>query len=156
MLSGCWPNHPVEVTAHSVGFLGCSRAFLWAAAHRERCLREQTQNGGATRKEQHDARPVWAMHKAFFPPPPLPVWRFYERKHPHSLWYGDFMEKVTPTALDRTAYQLTLLDDYSRRLGPEGSQAVSLSPRACRRPTISQARVLRCRRSNQFRCWLKT
>lgn len=48
-------------------------------------------------------------------PRPAPtVWRFYERHHPHSLWHGDFLEKVTLAALDRTAYQLTLLDDYSR------------------------------------------
>lgn len=48
------------------------------------------------------------------PAPALPVWRFYERKHPHSLWHGDFFEKVTLTDEDRTAYQLTLMDDYSR------------------------------------------
>lgn len=48
------------------------------------------------------------------PTPALPVWRFYERRHPHSLWHGDFFEKVTLTDEDRTAYQLTLLDDYSR------------------------------------------
>jgi transposase InsO family protein len=42
------------------------------------------------------------------------VWRFYEPKHPHSLWHGDLMEKVTLTDEDRTAYQLTLQDDYSR------------------------------------------
>ena len=45
---------------------------------------------------------------------PPPVWRFYERHHPHSLWHGDFLEKITLTDLDQTAYQLTLLDDYSR------------------------------------------
>lgn len=48
------------------------------------------------------------------PRPAQPHWQFYERHHPHSLWHGDFMEKVTLTDLDRTAYQLTLLDDYSR------------------------------------------
>jgi putative transposase len=42
------------------------------------------------------------------------VWRRYERKHPHSLWHGDLMEKVTLTYEDRTAHQLTLMDDYSR------------------------------------------
>jgi transposase InsO family protein len=48
-------------------------------------------------------------------PRPAPaVWRFYERKHPHSLWHGDFFEKVTLMDEDRTTYQLTLLDDYSR------------------------------------------
>jgi transposase len=48
------------------------------------------------------------------PQPAAPVWHFYERKHPHSLWHGDCFEKVTLTDEDRTAYQLTLLDDYSR------------------------------------------
>jgi transposase InsO family protein len=48
------------------------------------------------------------------PPPVAPIWRFYERHHPHSLWHGDFFEKVTLTDEGRTAYQLTLLDDYSR------------------------------------------
>jgi hypothetical protein len=48
-------------------------------------------------------------------PRPAPTkWRFYERKHLHSLWHGDFFEKVTLTNEDRTAYQLMLLDDYSR------------------------------------------
>jgi transposase InsO family protein len=54
------------------------------------------------------------IHEARYPPPLPPVWRFYERHHPHSLWHGDFLEKVTLTDLDRTAYQLTLMDDYSR------------------------------------------
>jgi hypothetical protein len=55
-----------------------------------------------------------SIHDALHPHTPLPVWRFYERHHPHSLWHGDFLEKVTLTDLDRTAYQLTLMDDYSR------------------------------------------
>jgi len=42
------------------------------------------------------------------------VWRRYERRHPHHLWHGDFLEKVTLPELDQTAYQLTLQDDYSR------------------------------------------
>jgi Integrase core domain len=54
------------------------------------------------------------IHEAMSPPPSSPVWQFYERHHPHSLWHGDFLEKVTLTDLDRTAYQLTLMDDYSR------------------------------------------
>jgi putative transposase len=54
------------------------------------------------------------IHEAMSPPLPPPIWRFYERHHPHSLWHGDFLEKVTLTDLDRTAYQLTLMDDYSR------------------------------------------
>lgn len=41
-------------------------------------------------------------------------WCFYERKHPHSLWHGDYLEKVTLHDTDQTAYQLTLQDDYSR------------------------------------------
>jgi len=48
------------------------------------------------------------------PPPPKPNWQFYQRNHPHRLWHGDLMEKVTLTDEDRTAFQLTLLDDYSR------------------------------------------
>jgi transposase InsO family protein len=55
-----------------------------------------------------------AIHEARHPRPVPPVWRFYERKHPHSLWHGDCFEKVTLTDEDRTVYQLTLLDDYSR------------------------------------------
>ena len=36
--SAAYLNHPVERTAHSAGFWGCSLRFpLWAAAHRERC-----------------------------------------------------------------------------------------------------------------------
>jgi transposase InsO family protein len=52
--------------------------------------------------------------EALLPPRPQPNWRFYERHHPHSLWHGDFLEKVTLTDLDQTAYQFTLQDDYSR------------------------------------------
>lgn len=48
------------------------------------------------------------------PSPPKPNWHFYERNHPHRLWHGDLMEKVTLTDEDRTAFQTTLLDDYSR------------------------------------------
>lgn len=48
------------------------------------------------------------------PKPPKPVWKFYERNHPHSLWHGDFLEKVVLTRGGKTAYQFTLLDDYSR------------------------------------------
>ena len=52
---------------------------------------------------------------ALLPPkPPKPVWRFYERQHPHSLWHGDFLEKVTLTDCDQTAYHFALMDDYSR------------------------------------------
>lgn len=48
------------------------------------------------------------------PPPPRPEWHFYERHHSHSLWHGDFLEKITLSDSKQTAYQLTLLDDYSR------------------------------------------
>ena len=46
--------------------------------------------------------------------PPAPTWRFYERHHPHSLWHGDFLEKVTLSDIDQTAYHLAIMDDYSR------------------------------------------
>lgn len=48
------------------------------------------------------------------PPEPAPTWRFYERKHSHSLWHGDCMEKVILADSGQQVYQLTLLDDYSR------------------------------------------
>jgi transposase InsO family protein len=55
------------------------------------------------------------MRLEFIPPkPPKPVWRFYERQHPHSLWHGDFLEKITLADCDQTAYHFALLDDYSR------------------------------------------
>ena len=54
------------------------------------------------------------LRDAMRPPKSRPVWRFYERHHPHSLWHGDFMEKVTLTDTHETAYHLSLLDDYSR------------------------------------------
>jgi hypothetical protein len=55
-----------------------------------------------------------AIRQELSPPAAPAVWRFYERHHPHSLWHGDFLEKVTLTDLDRTAYHFALLDDYSR------------------------------------------
>ncbi len=54
------------------------------------------------------------IYDVYHPVSSPPKWRFYERRHPHRLWHGDFMEKVTLTDLDETAYQLTLMDDYSR------------------------------------------
>jgi transposase InsO family protein len=57
----------------------------------------------------------WLLRNPTLKSSPAPqAWRFYERHHPHSLWHGDFFEKVTLTDEDRTAYQLTLQDDYSR------------------------------------------
>ena len=54
-------------------------------------------------------------HRTLIPPkPPNPVWRFYERQHPHSLWHGDFLEKIMITNCDQTAYHFALMDDYSR------------------------------------------
>ena len=32
------------------------------------------------------------MKYAMYPKKPKPVWQFYERSRPHSLWHGDFME----------------------------------------------------------------
>lgn len=54
-----------------------------------------------------------ALHPAPSKPPP-PAWRFYERQHPHSLWHGDFMDKITLTDTQQVAHQFTLQDDYSR------------------------------------------
>ncbi|HSF30832.1 MAG TPA: DDE-type integrase/transposase/recombinase [Candidatus Tectomicrobia bacterium] len=61
------------------------------------------------KREIHDA-----LHPV--PPPPLPpVWRFYERHHPHSLWHGDYMKIIRLTdGSGQTASQLTFKDDYSR------------------------------------------
>lgn len=42
-----------------------------------------------------------------------PIWRFYERKHPHSLWHGDFLVIETNRG-GYYFYQFALLDDYSR------------------------------------------
>jgi transposase InsO family protein len=54
-----------------------------------------------------------ALHPA--PPPSSPaVWRRYERRHPHSLWHGDFMDKITLIETQQVAHQFTLQDDYSR------------------------------------------
>src|SRR5215813_1421336 len=45
---------------------------------------------------------------------PTANWLFYERKHPHSLWHGDCLEKVILADTGRQAYHLVFLDDYSR------------------------------------------
>ncbi|MGC8493431.1 MAG: DDE-type integrase/transposase/recombinase [Syntrophobacteraceae bacterium] len=55
----------------------------------------------------------WGELAKFFAPS-APAWRFYERHHAHSLWHGDFLEKVTLSDTGQTAYQLALMDDYSR------------------------------------------
>ncbi len=74
------------------------------------CNRHQVRISPSTFKRMKRAR----RELMYPPPPPPPPWRFYERHHPHSLWHGDCMEKVTLTDLDEAAHQLTLLDDYSR------------------------------------------
>ena len=56
---------------------------------------------------------AWLRPAVVVAPPARPVWRRYERHHTHSLWHGDFMEKVYE-ADGRWACQLTLLDDHSR------------------------------------------
>ena len=57
---------------------------------------------------------IEATANFFTPAPSTPAWRLYERHHPHSLWHGDFMEKVTLSDTGQTAYHLALMDDYSR------------------------------------------
>ena len=55
----------------------------------------------------------WLRPHVFAAPPAPRVWRRYERHHAHSLWHGDFMEKVYEPK-GRWACQYTLLDDHSR------------------------------------------
>lgn len=50
----------------------------------------------------------WGELVKFFAPP-APAWRFCERHHPHSLWHGDFLEKVTLSDIGQTAYQSHLV-----------------------------------------------
>ena len=50
-------------------------------------------------------------------PTSRPAWRFYERHHPHSLWHGDFMEKIVLSDSWQRAYHLSLLDDYCLVVG---------------------------------------
>jgi transposase InsO family protein len=52
------------------------------------------------RKEMKEIQKVEVVH-----------WQFYERKHPHSLWHGDFL-KFEQRWNDLN--QITLQDDYSR------------------------------------------
>jgi hypothetical protein len=51
-----------------------------------------------------------ALHPAP-PQPPAPVWRLYERRHPHRLWHADFMDEIRLTDAQQTVHQLTLQDD---------------------------------------------
>jgi transposase InsO family protein len=88
-------------------FLGPQR-LVWDLRNGEGiCLSPSTVKYYRARRRAAAAAQARALH-------PRPVWRRYERHHPHSLWHGDFLEKVTLSDLDQTAYQLTLLDDYSR------------------------------------------
>ena len=41
-------------------------------------------------------------------------WRYYERKHPHSLWHGDLMKFEHNPERGLYLRQITFLDDYSR------------------------------------------
>jgi transposase InsO family protein len=76
-------------------------------------------NGDGIRLSPSTVKYYRQRHRAAVEPPapvfvPPPVWRRYERRHPHHLWHGDLLEKVTLPELGQTAYQLTLQDDYSR------------------------------------------
>lgn len=64
--------------------------------------------------KRHKRKWLEATANFFTPAPSTPAWRFYERHHPHSLWHGDFMEKITLSDTGQTAYHLALMDDYSR------------------------------------------
>ena len=55
-----------------------------------------------------------AHRETLCPPEPPPIWQYYERHHLHSLWRGDFIEKLKLAGCTETAYQLALMDDYSR------------------------------------------
>jgi transposase InsO family protein len=55
-----------------------------------------------------------AIYAETHPPAPKPVWQFYERHHPHRLWHADYLEKVVLSDTGKRAYQLALLDNYSR------------------------------------------
>jgi hypothetical protein len=89
------------------------------------------------------------------PTPPPPMWRFYERHHPHSLWHADFMDKITLTDTKEQVHQLTLQDDYSRGyvfcdLALDHDQrtvsvlkGASLSPRLWPNPRISSECIAR-------------
>jgi hypothetical protein len=57
------------------------------------------------------------IHDALQPAPPqlpAPVRRFYERRHPHSLYYGNYLKKTLADGRNQTAFQLILQDDSSR------------------------------------------
>jgi len=58
MIFSQWPNHPVELTAHSARFSGCFLRFrLWAAAHRERSAALGCVLGGRVRWDSGAAAP---------------------------------------------------------------------------------------------------
>jgi hypothetical protein len=85
---------------------------LWPHLGPERVVWD-LQNGGQVQISTSTVKRLKRkMHEALHPvpPPPLPpVWRFYERQHPHSLWHGDYMKKIRlADGSGRTAFQLTL------------------------------------------------
>jgi transposase InsO family protein len=93
----------VQETATSNLHLGCYR-LCWDLQNRDGLRVSPSTTNRVKRKIIEETTPKIV---------PV-IWKRYERKHPHSLWHGDFMEKVTLTDEERTAYQLTLQDDYSR------------------------------------------
>jgi transposase InsO family protein len=93
---------PLKVRPH----LGPERV-VWDLQNRE-LLQISTSTIKRLKRKNHHA-----LHPAP-PQPPTPVWRFYERRHPHRLWHGDFMGKITLTDTKQVAHQLTLQVDYSR------------------------------------------
>jgi transposase InsO family protein len=93
---------PLKVRPH----LGPERV-VWDLQNRE-LLQISTSTIKRLKRKNHHA-----LHLAP-PQPPTPVWRFYERRHPHRLWHGDFMGKITLTDTKQVAHQLTLQVDYSR------------------------------------------
>lgn len=52
------------------------------------------------KRQRHEA-----LHPAP-PQPPPPLWRRYEHHHPHSLWHGDFMDKITLTYTKEPVHQV--------------------------------------------------
>ena len=62
------------------------------------------------------ASTVLRLRHAMAPKPSIEIirWRFFERKHPHSLWHGDIMKFEQSPPWNPQLRQFTLLDDYSR------------------------------------------
>jgi transposase InsO family protein len=84
-------------------YLGAQR-LAWDLRNQEGCAISASTMKRLKRRLQEETTPAAAT---------TTNWCFYQRKHPHSLWHGDYLEKVTLHDTDQTAYQLTLQDDYS-------------------------------------------